>query len=264
MIFVGLLKVVCSSAVTRSSRVIGPMLWFSHTVSTPYEAFLTHSVCLRVPVRLSECVRLPVLPLTSHARYWNRLNECETNRRPHPSGDHFYRNQQKQNAHFWFCRIDRLNNTVAALSDPKEGRGVKRTWWHRRLSLPSLLVPGSNALRCGGVEFKFSTFHCFSFCWHHRSVLCFVFMLVLLHVLGLCCGLLCSTLLPWQETEESVSMNVCAASLLREARWQFPCFYFHFTGTNGIKRRMLAVWKINQSFFFFLWKTAWFSSLLFS
>lgn len=151
---------------------------------------------------------------------------------------------------------------------------------------PSRPVPGSNGLRRRGqrVEIKLE-WSSMNLRWLYSFVvlmcartpsfgfICFIFMLVLyltlLHVLWtlyFCFGLLCSTLLSWQETRESVLMNVFKSfraalwqlSLSQgEHRWQFPCFYFYFSGTtNDKKRRMLdcdvsAVWKINQNIFLF-------------
>lgn len=141
--------------------------------------------------------------------------------RPHQSGDHFYRNKQKQNAHFFVIyRIDRLDNTVSALSNPEEDR--LRGWCHRCFS-PPIRIPSFSARswvqlaetsrteswnKVGMVlyEPEMTLLFVVLMCARTPSFgfICFIFMLVLyltlLHVLWtlyFCFSLLCSTLLSW-------------------------------------------------------------------
>lgn len=90
---------------------------------------------------------------------------------------------------------------------------TRRTWWHHSFYPPSLLVPGSNALRCRGQRFqiKFDLINLrrlyFLLYWFVLVLFC-VFYIWPFLVFVLCCGLLCSTLKPWRETKESVFINV--------------------------------------------------------
>lgn len=90
---------------------------------------------------------------------------------------------------------------------------TRRTWWHHSFYPPSLLVPGSNALRCRGQRFqiKFDLINLrrlyFLLYWFVLVLFC-VFYIWPFLVFVLCCGLLCSTLKTWRETKESVFINV--------------------------------------------------------
>lgn len=114
------------SSCVLNGRVIGPVLWFSHTVSTPYEAFLTHtlSVCL------SPCICLfAFVCLCFHWHHKLRSSHMQdieidwTNEKRIVDLIQVGTTFIKTNLKCTFCRIDRLNNTVSALSNPEEWRG---------------------------------------------------------------------------------------------------------------------------------------------